>query len=94
MRLEDISMDAFGFDVSEYPLTAESVAESAKVRGSAAEHGQSLSSALSHHDSQSIMCQQSQTMRNLEQLILGLDAVEAFAAALEEYGMYVDSLLH
>lgn len=83
MSVTDISLEAFGFDVVEFPAAGESV-----VGENPAEIA-SPSSGAPTERGPGLMAQQSQPMRDLEQLTLGLDAVEGFTIAWEEYDKYV-----
>lgn len=92
MRLSEISLEAFGFDVAAFPLAAESVVGAEPSEPDSPRtfrRSQSPSNGIMSHSRQSLMGQQSQTMRDLEQLILGFDGVESFALAWDEYDKYV-----
>ncbi|KAL4894005.1 107-domain-containing protein [Aspergillus ambiguus] len=90
MRLSDISVESFGFDLTEFPAgvaddggpgTPEpSSPTKSRLLGS---HRRSRSNGVPSSTQTNILIQQCHTMRDLEELILGFDALERFAAAFE-----------
>lgn len=101
MNLSDISQESFGYDVVEYPNTTEDGVETPtsepssptklKIPGSA--HKWSRSNGVSPDTQTRFLYQQSQTMRDLEALILAFDALENFAVIWEKLDKYVSPFL-
>lgn len=87
MKLAEISVETFGFDYTEFPAGEElgpaGIASPFRVRSPNATRGDSSSNAGV------AVYEQCRTMRDLEQLTVGLDAAEVFTNALEEYNKYV-----
>ncbi|KAG2415467.1 hypothetical protein HFD88_006658 [Aspergillus terreus] len=92
MRLSDISQESFGFDLTEFPAGVEDGVEPGTPEPSSptksrllGSHRRSRSNGVPSTTQTSILVQQSQTMRDLEELILGFDALERFAVAFEKF---------
>jgi nuclear pore complex protein Nup107 len=93
MRLSDISRQSFGFDLTEFPYGVEDGVEPAtsepssptksRLLGSPHKRNRSLTSRVPSNDQTNLLIQQSQTMRDLEELILAFDALEGFAVVCE-----------
>ena len=90
MRLSDISLKAFGFDVAGFPPQGADEVESdaleppsprrPRATGSAHKrHRSSLSNGIPSGNEQNILYLQSQSMRDLEQLIVSFDVLEKYA---------------
>ncbi|KAF7585703.1 Nucleoporin nup84 [Aspergillus hancockii] len=94
MRLSDISRQSFGFDLTEFPFGVEDGVEPAtpepssptksRLLGSPHKRNWSSTSRVPSNDQTSLLVQQSQTMRDLEELILAFDALEGFAVVCEK----------
>lgn len=101
MNLADISQEAFGFDVAEFPMGLDDGVEASasepmspnrsRLVGSA--HKRTRSNGASTGAQPSLLFQQSQTMRDLESLILAFDALENFALIWEKLDKYVTLFL-
>lgn len=98
MRLSDVSRELFGFDVTEFPIGVVDGLESSVAEPSSPTKSRLLGS---HRRSRSatngvpstgetnILIQQSRLMRELEELVLGFEALEAFAITYERIDKYV-----
>lgn len=92
MNLSDLSRESFGFDVAEFPMEMEDGVDAStpepmspsKIRLPGSAHKRSRSNGVTNGAQQSILYQQSQTMRDLEALILAFDALENFATLWEK----------
>ncbi|KAE8325534.1 107-domain-containing protein [Aspergillus sergii] len=94
MRLSDISRESFGFDLTELPFGVEDGAEAStpepssptksRLFGSPHKRNRSLTNRLPSDEQTSLLVQQSQTMRDLEELILAFNALEWFAVVCEK----------
>lgn len=88
MSLSDVSREAFGIDVSEVVdangtiPTPRGVPDPARARVG---HSRSSSHEIFSNDHQSVPYQQSQTMRDFEQLINAFEALENFAIHWDEF---------
>ena len=95
MNLSEISQEAFGFDVAEFPLGMEDGVEAptptspTKSRMFGSAHKRTRSNGVPSGAQTSILYQLSQTMRDLEALILAFDALENFAMIFEKVDKYV-----
>lgn len=95
MNLAEISQEAFGFDVAEFPLGLEDGVEAptptspTKSRMFGSAHKRTRSNGVPSGAQTSILYQLSQTMRDLESLILAFDALENFAMIFEKVDKYV-----
>lgn len=95
MNLAEISQEAFGFDVAEVPLGLEDGVEAptptspTKSRMFGSAHKRTRSNGVPSGAQTSILYQLSQTMRDLESLILAFDALENFAMIFEKVDKYV-----
>lgn len=92
MRLSDISKELFGFDLIQFPFGAEDGIEPGTPEPSSptksrlfGSHRRSRSNGLPSSTQTNLLLQQSQTMRDLEELVLGFDALERFAIILERF---------
>ncbi|KKK15621.1 hypothetical protein ARAM_006878 [Aspergillus rambellii] len=92
MRLSDISRESFGFDVADFlmdvedgvePNTPESSSPS-KTRVFGHKRNKSSGSGLPSTSQTRLLSEQSQTMRDLEELILAFDALEKFAVICDK----------
>ncbi|KAL4816451.1 107-domain-containing protein [Aspergillus spinulosporus] len=99
MRLSDLSREFFGFDIADfYPGDYEDVTDHgtpepsspSKMRALGHKRNKSSNTSLPSTSQTRLLYAQSQTMRDLEQLILAFDALEAFALTCEK----VDKLKH
>lgn len=90
MCLSDISQRAFGFDIAEVPFNVENGVEAkpaepsspsrSRLLGSAHKRQRSsISSGVPSGNEQNILYIQSETMRDLEQLINAFDGLEKYA---------------
>lgn len=94
MRLSDISRESFGFDLTEIPFGVGDGAEAStpepssptksRLFGSPHKRNRSLTNRLPSDEQTSLLVQQSQTMRDLEELILAFNALEWFAVVCEK----------
>ncbi|KAF9890267.1 Nucleoporin nup84 [Aspergillus nanangensis] len=93
MRLSDISQESFGFDLTEFSAGVEDGAGSATPEPSSPSksrllgshrRSRSIPSGVPTPSQTNILIQQSSTMRDLEEMILGFDALERFAIAYEK----------
>lgn len=92
MNLSYLSQESFGFDVAEFPMGMEDGMDAptpeptspTKVRLPGSAHKRSRSNGVPNGAQTSILYQQSQTMRDLEALILAFDALENFAMLWEK----------
>ncbi|KAL2818994.1 107-domain-containing protein [Aspergillus cavernicola] len=91
MRLSDISRESFGFDLADFPVDYEDGTDigtpepSSPTKTRVYGHKRSKSSNSLPSTSQTrLLHAQSQTMRDLEQLILAFDALERFANVCEK----------
>ncbi|KAE8355571.1 107-domain-containing protein [Aspergillus coremiiformis] len=94
MRLSDISRESFGFDVAEFPFGIEDGEEpptpelssptKSRLFGSPHKRHRSATNRGPSDEQTSLLVQQSQTMRDLEELILAFDALEGFAVVCEK----------
>lgn len=95
MNLSEISQEAFGFDVAEFPLGMEDGVEAptptspTKSRMFGSAHKRTRFNGVPSGAQTSILYQLSQTMRDLEALILAFDALENFAMIFEKVDKYV-----
>lgn len=97
MNLSHLSQESFGFDVAEFPIEMEDSSDAptpepmspSKIRLPGSAHKRSRSNGVTNGAQQSILYQQSQTMRDLEALILAFDALENFAMLWEKLDKYV-----
>ena len=95
MNLSEISQEAFGFDVAEFPLGMEDGVEAptptspTKSRMFGSAHKRTRSNGVPSGAQTSILYQLSQTMRDLEALVLAFDALENFAMIFEKVDKYV-----
>ncbi|PYH99387.1 nuclear pore complex protein An-Nup84 [Aspergillus ellipticus CBS 707.79] len=94
MRLSDLSQEAFGFDISEFTLDVEAAPEvydepaspsKSRLFGSPHKRSRSRNSVASTGSQTNLLIQQSQTMRDLEALILAFDALERFAILFDKF---------
>ncbi|THC96345.1 hypothetical protein EYZ11_004160 [Aspergillus tanneri] len=93
MRLSEVSRELFGFDLTELSVGIQDGAEQvtpepssptkSKILGSSHRRSRSATNGVPSSSETNILIQQSQTMQDLEQLILAFDAVEKFAAVFE-----------
>ncbi|KAF5854945.1 Nucleoporin nup84 [Aspergillus alliaceus] len=98
MRLSDISRESFGFDLAEFPYGVEDGTEpptpepasptKSRLFGSPHKRNRSVSNRAPSDEQTSLLIQQSQTMRDLEELILAFDALEVFAVICEKLDEY------
>ncbi|PWY89794.1 nuclear pore complex protein An-Nup84 [Aspergillus heteromorphus CBS 117.55] len=93
MRLADLSQEAFGFDISEFTLDIEAVppenypsepASPSKTKLFSSPHKRSRSRTSVSSAQTNLLILQSQTMRDLEVLILAFDSLENFAVLFEK----------
>lgn len=92
MNLSDLSQEAFGFDVAEFPMGLEGGVEAStsepisptKSRLFGSAHKRTKSNGTATGAQPSLLFQQSQTMRDLESLTLAFDALENFALIWEK----------
>lgn len=100
MNLADISQEEFGFNVVDFPMgmgetvdapTPEPMSPS-KSRLFGSGHKRSRSNGILTGEQPSILFQQSETMRDLEVLILAFDALEDFAITWDKLDKYVTLL--
>ncbi|PWY83089.1 nuclear pore complex protein An-Nup84 [Aspergillus sclerotioniger CBS 115572] len=94
MRLSDLSREAFGFDISEFTLEVEAGQEfntpepsspsKSRLLSSPHKRSRSKTNGVASGSQTSILIQQSQTMRDLEVLILAFDSLERFATVFEK----------
>ena len=99
MRLSDLSREAFGFDISEFTLEVEAGQEfstsepsspsKSRLLSSPHKRSRSKTNGVASGSQTSILIQQSQTMRDLEVLILAFDSLERFATVFEKLETYV-----
>ncbi|KAI9928847.1 Nucleoporin nup84 [Aspergillus wentii] len=89
MRLSDISQESFGFDIA-FPVEEDGIesatpepASPTKSRLPGSAHKRSRSNGLPSDAQQALLYEQSQNMRDLEELILAFDALEMFAIVWE-----------
>lgn len=96
MRLSDISLKAFGFDVAEFPCpTEDGVAASASeppspsksrvLRSAHKRQRSSMSNGTPSGNERSVLYLQSQSMRELEQLIIAFDVLERYANTYHKF---------
>ncbi|KAL3480168.1 107-domain-containing protein [Aspergillus californicus] len=91
MRLSEISQEAFGFDIADFPVDYEDGGDigtpepssPTKTRVYGHRRNRSSNSLPSTHETR-ILYIQSQNMRDLEHLIIGFDALERFATVCEK----------
>lgn len=96
MNLSHLSQESFGFDVAEFPMEMEDGSDAptpepmspSKIRLPGSAHKRSRSNGFTNGAQQGILYQQSQTMRDLEALILAFDALENFAMLWEKLDKY------
>ncbi|GAQ41592.1 nuclear pore complex protein Nup107 [Aspergillus niger] len=94
MKLSDISREMFGFDISEFSLDVAAMQEvntpepssptKSRLLSSPHKRSRSRTNGVASGSQASILLQQSQTMRDLEVLILALDALERYAIIYEK----------
>ncbi|KAL4780475.1 107-domain-containing protein [Aspergillus varians] len=91
MRLSDISRESFGFDIADFPVDYEDGTDigtpepSSPTKTRVYGHKRNRSSnSLPSTNQTRLLYVQSQTMRDLEQLILAFDALEVFAIVCEK----------
>jgi nuclear pore complex protein Nup107 len=93
MRLSDLSREFFGFDIADfYPGDYEDGTDRgtpeptspSKLRAFGHKRNKSSNTSLQSTSQTRLLYAQSQTMRDLEQLILAFDALEAFALTCEK----------
>ncbi|KAL4790198.1 107-domain-containing protein, partial [Aspergillus venezuelensis] len=92
MRISDISRNSFGFDVADFPVDYEDGLEGGpseppsptKTRVYGHKRSKSSTNSLPSTDQTKLLYIQSQTIRDLEQLILAFDALENFALVCEK----------
>ncbi|KAI2839433.1 hypothetical protein CBS11350_7499 [Aspergillus niger] len=94
MKLSDISREMFGFDISEFSLDVEAMQEvntpepssptKSRLLSSPHKRSRSRTNGVASNSQASILLQQSQTMRDLEVLILAFDALERYAIIYEK----------
>ncbi|KAL4925837.1 nucleoporin Nup84/Nup107 family protein [Aspergillus undulatus] len=91
MRLSDISRESFGFDVADFPVDYEDgdigtpePSSPTKTRVYGHKRNKSSANSLPSTTQTKLLYVQSQTMRDLEQLILAFDALERFALVCEK----------
>lgn len=99
MKLSDISREMFGFDISEFSLDMAAMQEvntpepssptKSRLLSSPHKRSRSRTNGVASGSQASILLQQSQTMRDLEVLILALDALERYAIIYEKLEKYV-----
>lgn len=99
MKLSDISREMFGFDISEFSLDVEAMQEvntpepssptKSRLLSSPHKRSRSRTNGVASNSQASILLQQSQTMRDLEVLILAFDALERYAIIYEKLEKYV-----
>jgi nuclear pore complex protein Nup107 len=91
MYLSEISRESFGFDIAEFPIDAEDGTDAGtpepssptKTRVYGHKRNKSSNSLPSTAETR-LLYTQSQTMRDLEELILAFDALERFATVCEK----------
>lgn len=98
MGLSDVSRELFGFDITEFPVgimdgLESSIAEpssptKARLFGSH-RRSKSASNGVPSSGETNVLIQQSRLMRELEELVLGFEALEEFAITYEKIDKYV-----
>lgn len=92
MRLSDISRESFGFDITDFAMDYEDELDigtpepssPSKARAYGHKRNKSSSNSLPSTAQTRLLCVQSRTMRDLEQLILAFDVLERFAGVCEK----------